>query len=410
MAAVLSPRETARLIARLGRELTAQISSLGPGQRNAYLRLLAADSSPAVESAVNSYLRLAKRASKHPDPYVLSAFQEADDTLSKYLHKLDAAERVLLEQEHAQRRAALLIGDAELEKLAKAERRQVAARLASQGRLLVDHGAALLQARFFDQIRRTAALPAAALSHQQRLLLSAHKKLAAVIGEEWADGWGPAFAYLSRWADEIAPHARQMLAAREALQKAQAAGDTAAVLLARQAESAARQRVVGYLSKVKGLLGDAYVPRWRTWLMLRQGYKEIADRAAARMPGKWTAQSFVGDLRLGTAEVWDEAILLIGGRTREVRARLFFAGQYKWEKRVTALEQIPNDALRGVTPGSSAALPFLSYTGPGGPRAGIWSRWGWASRATGFCSTRQVARSAGPPSHGCGPPVCRWNN
>lgn len=388
--AVLSPRDTARLITRLGRELATRITSLGPRQMNAYLRLLAVDSSPEVVSAVNSYLQLAKRAAKHPDPFVLDAFQKADDTLAQYLPKLDAAERVLLEQEHAQRRAALLLGDAELEVLAKKERRRVAARLASQERLLVDHGAALLQGRFHDLVRGAAALPAAARTARQHLLLSAYGKLTSVIGEEWADGWGPAFVYLSRWADDIAPHARQLLAAREAREKALAAGDTTAALLARQAETAARQRAVGYLSKVKGLLGEGYVPRWRHWRLLRMGYQEIADRAAARMPGKWVARTFVGDLRLGTEEVWDEAILLIGGRTREVRARLFLASQYKWEKRVTALNQIPNDALRETAPGASTALPFLSYTGPDGAQG-----WFLEPMGVGEPSHRYLFNAAG---------------
>ena len=70
----------------------------------------------------------------------------------------------------------------------------------------------------------------------------------------------------------------------------------------RSAEAAvrtARQAVDGYLSKVKGLLGEAYVPHWATWKLQIQGFLEVAQREAKALGPGWQVQRVVGDLRIG---------------------------------------------------------------------------------------------------------------
>jgi hypothetical protein len=132
---------------------------------------------------------------------------------------------------------------------------------------------------------------------------------------------------LSQNLAELAQRGKRLKAAREALQQELTVGNPAAVATAKQAELAARQSAGGYLSKVKALIGEAYVPRWKDWLIQIESFEEAAQRAAAELPGQWTVRPIAGNLRLDGAETWDQAILLVraGSAGSPPRAKLFLA-------------------------------------------------------------------------------------
>jgi hypothetical protein len=368
MAALPGARELVRRISALGREEITQIVRLSPRTVNAYLRLLEGNPSHELVSAVSDYLKAASRAELHPDPVILDMFRQADDRLGKEIAALNGPEKALLAREHAQRRAALLTDPGELASQAEAELEQARTRIPRPGGQVLDVVAARLQHGFFTRLREVAALGSSSWTEDQRLLISGYEKLTSVIGGAWREGWEPAFTYLSQNLAELAQRGKRLKAAREALQQALAAGNPAAVAAAKQAELAARQSAGGYLSKVKGLIGEAYVPRWKNWLIQIESFEEVAQRAAAELPGQWTVRPIAGNLRLDGAETWDQAILLAraGSPGSPPRAKLFLAAQFKVEKQVTALEQVERDAIRETATSAERALPFLTFEGPDG--------------------------------------------
>jgi hypothetical protein len=368
MADLPEAQELVRRIGTLGREEITQIVRLSPRTVNSYLRLLEGNPSHELVSAVSDYLKAASRAELHPDPVILDLFREADDRLGKEIAALSGPEKALLAREHAQRRAALLTDAGELASQAEAELERARTRIPRPGGQVLDVMAARLQHGFLTHLREVAALGSSSWVQGQRLLMSGYRKLSSVIGVGWREGWEPAFTYLSQNLGELAQRGKRLKAAREALQQALAVGNPAAVAAATEAELAARQSAGGYLSKLKGLIGEAYVPRWKDWLVQIESFEEVARREAAELPGQWTVRSIAGNLRLDGAETWDQAILLTraGSPGSPPRAKLFLAGQFKIEKQVTALEQVERDAIRETATSAERALPFLTFEGPDG--------------------------------------------
>jgi hypothetical protein len=203
-----------------------------------------------------------------------------------------------------------------------------------------------------------AELGADAWTDAQRLLMVGRRKLLTTLKGRWEDGWAPTFAYLREHAVNIAARARELKAAEATLAQVKSSGTSAAIQAAEQAVKEASGRVAGYLSKIKGLLGEAYVPLWRNWKIQMDSWMEVAQREAKALGRGWEAQRVVGDLRIDGAEAWDEAILLVNRDTKQVK--LFLAAQYKVEKQVSAITQAQNDALR-ETATASGKLPQVSF-------------------------------------------------
>jgi hypothetical protein len=359
--ATLNPEELAEEIAHLSQTATTRVIRLSPELRSGFQSLLRGDTSGEVEAAVEAYFLAAKRAESHLDAGARQAFEKTDAALAKHLSGAGRDEE-LLRRELAQRRAALLTDPQTLAQEAEQARRQTAQRLAGGGRPDIDVVAARMQSRFLERIRQVASEGQAAWTPAKRLLMRGFGKLQKVIGGAWAEGWEAVFTYLRENEAALAERAKELQAAVDELAAAEAAGDVARVAAANGALSQARSRIGGYRSKIKGLLGEAYAPRWQSWLISLQGYLEIARRSAASLPGEWEVVPVVGDLRLEGKEVWDQAILLVrqGQPGRAAEARLFLAAQFKVEKQISALEQIENDVLRETTPGATSRLPVLT--------------------------------------------------
>lgn len=209
----------------------------------------------------------------------------------------------------------------------------------------------------------------------ERAAWAAFQKLGAVLGQGYSDGWEPAFAYVLSNLPNIRAADDAYLEALQRLAKAGATDQAAATALTR-----AKQARAGYTSKIKGLLGEGYVPRWEGWILQRDSLLEIAMRRAEELTeqsrrmglgDEWVAVPVIGDLRIDGLESWDEAILLVqkprtGAQRRE--ARLFMAAQYKVEKRVSAVKQVQRDADREVGGEllGQAQSPLLTYVDPNG--------------------------------------------
>ncbi|MDQ0605401.1 hypothetical protein QF037_009746 [Streptomyces canus] len=366
MAAQVPARQQAREIAELSAKSLRRIVQLG-GTANAYIQVIAhAKHDPVVVTAVERYLLAARRAEKHADTATRGLFAKADDTLAQHLTGLTGPDFDLLRRETAQRRLAVLADPAEL----VADFGPLATRAARVSQD-IDLGAAMMQRAFLDRLRAVAALDPAQLTAAQQLLLSGRRKVLKVLGGEWADSWEPIFGHLRRYAVGIAERARQVRAAEAALESARKTGKTTAVRAAEQALRHAKRVLGGSTSKVKGLLGEAYVPRWSGWKVQMDSWREVAELEARALGREWEVRRVVGDLYIDGAESWDEAILLVNPRTKQ--AKLFLAAQYKVEKQVTALQQVQNDALRETTPGRLPKLTFgdeayaLVPMGPGKP-------------------------------------------
>jgi len=353
MAASQASRALAAEISLLSRKSLARIVRLAPKTANAYLRLLQrAGHDPEVVVAVERYLLAARRAERHADDATKQLFTAADDILRQRLAGMKAREAELLSRELAHRRLAVLGETAEAE--ANATRVPRRAPVTTSG----DVGAALLQRTFLDRLRTIAALGQAQWTDAQLLLLSGRRKLLHALGGQWADGWEPTFRYLRDNAAKIAARAQDLRTAEAGLEAARKGGSVIAIRAAEREVRRARDSANGYLSKIKGLLGEAYVPRWEAWNVQMDGYLELAGREAKALGRNWEARRVMGELRIDGAEAWDEAILLVNSETGQ--AKLFLAAQYKVEKHVSALKQVENDVLR-ETAVASGRLPRLTF-------------------------------------------------
>lgn len=358
--ATKTSRELAQDIIQLSGKSVQRIVRLAPKLAGGYLRLIArAGHDPAVVAAVERYLVAARRAEKHADDATRKIFAQADNVLAKRLAEMTGPDVELLGRELAHRRLSVLSGSA--------DDAAGAGRTAGRAARGPDVGEAFLEKAFHDRLRSVAALGPAAWTQTHRQLLRGRRKLLAVIGGQWADGWEPTFRYLRDNADGIADRVRQVRAAEAALNKVKGSGSAVLVRAATEDVRQARRGLNAYLNKVKGLLGEAYVPRWKDWKLQVQGYLEVAGREARALPGKWEVKHVVGTLRIDNAEAWDEAILLVNRATTPPQVKLFMAAQYKVEKRVSALVQIQNDVLR-ETATASGRLPRVTFLEQGEPQ------------------------------------------
>jgi hypothetical protein len=349
-------RALTKEITKLGRATVLRIVRLAPETAGAYFRLIQrSGNDPDVVAAVKAYVLAARRAEKYADDATKKLFAGADEVLTARLKRATDPDSQLLGRELAHRRLAVLgTPEGAPAKLDRAAARAVKAAAGP------DVYAATLQRGFFDRLRSIAALGEPNWTAAQRLLMTGRRKLLSTLGGQWADAWEPTFAYLRDNAINIAPRIRAVRSAEAALDAARTSGSATAIRAAERAVETARQRVDGYLSPVKGRLGEAYVPRWDAWKIQMEGFLEVAQREARASGRGWEAQRVVGGLRLDGAEAWDEAILLVNRRTGH--AKLFLAAQYKVEKQVSALTQIENDILRETT-SAAGRLPRVTFDG-----------------------------------------------
>lgn len=366
MAGTRASRQLVTEIARLSDKSVRRIVRLAPKTANAYLRILQrAGYDPQVTVAVERYLLAARRAEKHHDNATKQMFAKADAVLAARLSSMSGADVDLLGRELAQRRLTTLGDPADLQddftKVAKS------ARGVSRD---LDLGEALLQRTFLDRLRAVAALGPSQWNEAQRLLMRTRRKYFGVLGGEWADAWEPTFRYLRDNAEKIAASVRALRAAESALAQVRQTGSAIAIRAAEEELLRARRSFNSHLSKIKGRLGEAYVPRWKGWKVQMKGYLEVAEREARTLPGpgRWEVRRVFGDLRLNGSETWDEAILLLNHDTVPPQAKLFLAAQYKVEKQDTALDQIIND-LRRETETTASRLPWVTFPGTPHPYA-----------------------------------------
>jgi hypothetical protein len=346
-------KQLAKEISRLDSAALRRIVRLSPRTANAYLRVIERSGhDPAVMAAIDRYAVAAARAERHADDATRKVFAEMDAGLGKHLGSLPGKDIELLRREMAHRRAVLL------DKPPTSAPADAVRRGAEAATRDLDLGAALLQRRFLDRVRQVAARGQKSWSESERDLIRGFRKLRTALEGDWEEGWEPVFAYLRRHAPGMAERVRAQRAAESAVEQVRKTGSVTAVRAAEEAARRARRSSGADLSKLKGLLGEAYVPRWHEWKLQVQGYAEIAQREAKALPGRWEVRPVVGGLFIDGAEAWDEAILLVNRDTNQVK--LFLAAQYKVEKRVSALGQIENDVLR-ETATSAGRLPQVTF-------------------------------------------------
>lgn len=363
MAAQRSPEQVVQDIAELSRTATTKVVRLSPAVRGGFVRLIgAARHRSAVVAAVDQYLLASRRVESHADPAALAVFTRADAVLTQQLATVTGPDMDLLRRELAQRRATVLLDPAALEErlrvAAERQRRRLRARPGPDG---ADLHAALLQQRFFQRLRDVAARGPAGWTSEQRSLLRGYRKLRAVLGSQWADGWETTFRHLRENAVGIAGAGRELRSAVSALDEARAGGSAVLVRAAEARVQRARRRAHGHLSRIKGHLGEAYVPRWSAWQIQVDGFLDLARREVARRPGHWEVRRVTGDLRIGGRQAWDEAVLLVRRDVSPPSAELFLAAQFKVEKRVSALRQVHDDARRETALVRHTAPVVLSF-------------------------------------------------
>ncbi len=80
----------------------------------------------------------------------------------------------------------------------------------------------------------------------------------------------------------------------------------------------------------------------------RRGGAEVARKINQQKgaEGRWKAKRFVGNMTFYGQETWDEAIIIYNDEIKQ--AFVYSAAQFKAERALKALKQIPNDKIREV--------------------------------------------------------------
>jgi hypothetical protein len=315
--------------------------------------------SPEVIHAADLYIKAAVRLRRHASEASFLAYLEAAHRLDGKLQGLsgDYLEPIFRDVE-TRCLAYQTLGPKGV-KLPQIRPRKV-----FQDRLdvLRDLDVARMQSRFSRNLRR---VDKDLREARQLDLLPAFRKLSSVIGPNFDEAWAPVFEYLAKNETGIAQAMEKLKNARGPEAIAQAA-----------------KSVQGYHSKIKGLLGEAYVRRWKDWRDMKRGLKNLAMarvrelNRAARADGQGVIWSLLdvppGKIRLEGQETWDEALLIVeearsGAPYR--RVEVFATAQVKVEKNLSALTQSWKDELREGAFFSKKAvptLPVLSVENKGG--------------------------------------------
>lgn len=333
-----------------------QTAVLGRGWRSIFTPLMGL--SPELTHAAELYIKAAVRLNRHASERSFLAYLEAahrldgnlDGLSGNYLEPIfrDVETRCLAYQTLGPRGAKL----PQIRPGIFRDRRDVSR--------AVD--VARTQSRFSRNLRQ---MHEELREARQLELLPAFRNLASVIGPDFDKAWTPVFEYLAK-------HEVNIAAAMERLRTARGP----------EAIAQAAKSVQGYRSKIKGLLGEAYVRKWKDWRDMKRGLRELAKvrvrelNRAARADGKGVVWSLLdippGKIRLDGQETWDEALLIVeeartGAPYR--RVNVFATAQIKVEENLSALMQSWKDELREgafFSKKAASTLPALSVENAGG--------------------------------------------
>lgn len=242
--------------------------------------------------------------------------------------------------------------------LADIEKRTVQAMVALEktaGTSIARQKAALVQSAFMGRMREleTSGL---VLSGTDRILLGAHKKFSSQVGSSRQAEWTRVWDFLTGNAkgapspEAIKAELREFDRLVEARAKSRDP-DTQINLF--KAGEAARKTPIH--SNLKGkVLGEMFAQHWDDWSLHMDAYEHLANQAAEALGPGWKVRKVYGNMRLGSKEYLDQAILLVNeGLASDARssvplAKLFLGVQVKVENINTSLEQTLGDMLREV--------------------------------------------------------------
>ena len=387
-------RETWHLLRKLGRNEITRMSQIGSEHTASLLTLAGRDAASAA--AVRDFLKAIAATSGHGNPLAVQALADAQSRLRPLIKSLPRETRQMIEVELEHRALLTLTSTEELEALVAKSRQRITATGLDAGTSAL---AGLMHRQFKEQIRELLRQAAKrAVSIEEAALVGGYRRLTTVIGDEWRQGWSDIYAYLCNNADAIARRGKDIEAATAAQALVHQAGDAFRMRAAAKALDRARDSLGGYRNKIKGLVFEAYVPRWDGWLQVINRAETLAQAQLRELAGNrkdWTSRRVIGSLRLDGREIWDEAVIL----TREAQAVepaqavLVMSGQYKAQKLVTGPGQIPADWWRefgGET--SRGRAPVLSFHIDGKPQLNAYNL---VPSPSGAASLRYLATAAG---------------
>jgi len=226
--------------------------------------------------------------------------------------------------------------------------------------------ASLVQRAFMGRMRKLET-SGAVLSGTDGMLLTAHKKFTAQVGTSRQAEWTKVWDFLSG-VGPGAPSPEAIKAEiREFDRMAQAFANNpnpeTQINLFKGMEA---QRKSPLHSRLKGkVLGELFAQHWVDWRFHMDAYQDLAEQAAAALGPGWTAHKVYGNMRLGSKEYLDQAILLVNeglaseGVSSAPLAKLFLGVQVKVESVNSSLEQTLNDVVREAA-GSTLEIERLN--------------------------------------------------
>ncbi|SFV04202.1 hypothetical protein SAMN05216350_11923 [Polaromonas sp. YR568] len=228
--------------------------------------------------------------------------------------------------------------------------------------------AALVQRAFMGRMRQleTAGM---ALSGTDRILLTAHKKFSDAVGSSRQAEWTRVWSFLGGTGKgaptpgAIKAEIREFDRLAEGFAKSPDPDTQINLFKAMEA-----QKKSSIHSRLKGkILGEMFAQHWDDWKFHIDAYEDLAKDAARALGPEWSVLKVYGDLRLGSKEYLDQAILLVKERLASERAssvplaKLFLGVQVKVESVNSSLEQTLNDIVREA---ASSALEIERADGP----------------------------------------------
>jgi hypothetical protein len=215
--------------------------------------------------------------------------------------------------------------------------------------------AALVQSAFMGRMRQleTSGL---ALSGTDRILLGAHKKFSNQLSASRKAEWTRVWDFLTGNAkgapsiEAIKAEIREFDRLVEASAKSR--NPETQINLFKAGEAAKKTSIH---SNLKGkVLGEMFAEHWDDWALHMSTLEAQAAKAAEALGPGWKVRKVYGNMRLGSKEYLDQAILLVNeglagdARSSAPLAKLFLGVQVKVENINTSLEQTLKDMLREV--------------------------------------------------------------
>lgn len=221
------------------------------------------------------------------------------------------------------------------------------------GLSMVRPQAARIQKAFMGQMRKLES-SGTVLSGTDHMLLTAYKKFSGQIGASRQAEWTQVWEFLSGSA-KGAPSPEAIKAEirefdRLAGEFAKNRNPETQLNLFKAMEAEKKSSIH---SRLKGkVLGEMFAQHWDDWKFHMSAYEDLADQAAEALGPGWKARKVYGNMRLGSKEYLDQAILLVNeslpgnASSSAPLAKLFLGVQVKVESVNTSLEQTLNDLVR----------------------------------------------------------------